>query len=289
MKKITAYEFKMAIELDPAWASKLTEPVEITDYCNCRESKITHLSTLLHFTGKNEGGTSASFELCTELKVAEGNFKYGVGFAHSHIEEIGQLICGKDHMGQSVYFEGCDKLKVATGTYPGAVNFSYAGIQKIENLTCGKNREGDSAWFRLCENLKEATGTYEGYVEFSDTTLEEIKNIKCGKNKKGNSASFWRNKNLKVGTGTYEGHVNFAQSGVEKFKDLTCGENEDGLSINLAECHNLVEADTNELSELLKIKPSNIRADEALAQQLKRLRGQKLLQKMSKINIEIAI
>ena len=30
MKRITAIDFKNAVKLDPAWAAKLTKPVEIT-------------------------------------------------------------------------------------------------------------------------------------------------------------------------------------------------------------------------------------------------------------------
>ena len=59
--KITAKKFKAAIKSDPAWALTLTEPVEITGYCNMGGSEISHLSPLLHFAGSNAKGDAASF------------------------------------------------------------------------------------------------------------------------------------------------------------------------------------------------------------------------------------
>jgi hypothetical protein len=56
MKQITSDDFRKAVELDPSWASKLTEPVEITNYCDMARSNITHLSPLLYFTGVDQDG-----------------------------------------------------------------------------------------------------------------------------------------------------------------------------------------------------------------------------------------
>lgn len=39
MHQITVEQFKVAGELDPAWASHLTEPVEIIGFCNMERSK----------------------------------------------------------------------------------------------------------------------------------------------------------------------------------------------------------------------------------------------------------
>ena len=74
MRKITAKEFKQSIKLDPAWALTLTEPVEITGYCNMAGSKISHLSPHLYFAGCDKGGKAACFDYCENLKVAEGKF-----------------------------------------------------------------------------------------------------------------------------------------------------------------------------------------------------------------------
>ncbi len=41
---MTTRQFRAAIDRDPAWAQKLTEPVEITDYCYMAGRGITHLS-----------------------------------------------------------------------------------------------------------------------------------------------------------------------------------------------------------------------------------------------------
>ncbi|MBE2180297.1 MAG: hypothetical protein IAE97_07480 [Chthoniobacterales bacterium] len=136
MKKLTAEEFKALIEEDPSWASKLTEPVEITTYCGMAGSKITHLNPLLHFTGRNEYDSAAGFWGCKNLKVATGTFHGWVCFVESGIERIENLTVTKtDCDGEAASFRGCENLKVATGTYPGFVSFAESGIERIENLT----------------------------------------------------------------------------------------------------------------------------------------------------------
>jgi len=153
MKTLTAGEFEAAVGLDPAWASKLTEPVEITDYCDMTGSKITHLSPLLHFKGKDEDGDSAAFWKCQSLKTAEGNFSGFVSFMNAGIQKIGSITCGKNKKGNSADFYKCQSLKTAEGTFPGAVDFSHSGIEKIGELTCGKNLNGMRADFQACPNL----------------------------------------------------------------------------------------------------------------------------------------
>jgi len=76
---------------DPAWASHLTESVEIIDYCKMFESNITYLSTFLHFSGL-EDGRSAAFIDCKQLKVAEGHFAGTAEFTGSGVTKIGDLI-----------------------------------------------------------------------------------------------------------------------------------------------------------------------------------------------------
>jgi hypothetical protein len=85
MKQMTGFEFRTAVEGDPAWASKLTEPVEITGVCNLENSSITHLSPLLHFR------EDAFLKRNAKLKIAEGHFYGFVDFEGSNIEKIGDL------------------------------------------------------------------------------------------------------------------------------------------------------------------------------------------------------
>ena len=198
MRQITSDEFKQAVNKNPTWASTITEPIEITDYCDMPNSKITHLSPLLTFSGKDKHGDSANFSGCKNLKIATGNYKGFVYFNKSGIEKIRNLKCGKDNSGDSANFSGCKNLRIATGNYEGAVNFSESGIEKIENLNCGKNNNGYSADFYGCKNLKVATGNYEGAVDFSYSGIEKIENLKCEKHKHRKSANFDDCKTLKI-------------------------------------------------------------------------------------------
>lgn len=186
MRKITAFEFEQAVKRDPAWASKLTEPVEITDYCDMSFSKITSLSPLLHFTYRGTEGNSAIFWGCESLKIAEGNFAGCVNFSNSGIEKIGDLTCEKNDDGYSAKFWDCESLKIAEGNFPGFANFSNSGIEKIKKLTCGKNRMGNSASFTGCESLKIAEGNFPGFASFANSGIEKIGDLTCGKNVAGN-------------------------------------------------------------------------------------------------------
>lgn len=185
MEKITSKQFEKAVRIDPAWASKLTKPVEITNYCDMTETKITHLSNLLHFTGKNDHGDSASFTQCESLEVAEGNFKGCVDFTGAGIKKIGNLTCGKNNGGNSAYFHSCRSLKIAEGNFPGCIGFADAGVERIGNLTCGKNISGISAYFFSCQNLKVARGNFPGSVGFHSSNIERIEDLTCGKNDRG--------------------------------------------------------------------------------------------------------
>ena len=164
MRQITSAEFKQAIDIDPAWASTITESIEITDYCNMVGSNISHLSPLLTFSEKNDYGDSADFSNCENLKIATGNYKGSVHFSYSGVEKIEHLNCGKNSNGNSANFENCKNLKIATGNYPGLVDFSESGIEKIKNLNCGKDKHGGSAYFYNCKNLKIIEGNFLGSI-----------------------------------------------------------------------------------------------------------------------------
>lgn len=139
MRKITAEQFDAFVEADRAWATKLTEPVEITGFCDMTQSNITHLSPLLHFTGRNEWGSTASFFKCKSLKVAEGTFDGWVNFSESGIEKIGNLsITQPCDEGAAASFQQCKSLKIAEGTFPGFVDFGWSGIETIGDLCITK-------------------------------------------------------------------------------------------------------------------------------------------------------
>ena len=71
MKTITAAEFQQSDELDPAWGSKLSELVEITNFSCLCNLPITHLSPILHFTGRNIPCNEALIQKCRPLEVSE--------------------------------------------------------------------------------------------------------------------------------------------------------------------------------------------------------------------------
>lgn len=223
MEKITAKQFKKYVKVDPTWASHLTEDLEITGYCDLYNSKITHLSKHLFFTGGDMESDywCAQFSNCKNLKVATGNFSGAVYFGYSDVEEIQDLKI-KSNGGHAASFEYCDKLKTATGTFDGFVYFGHCGIEKISQLKISKpNVYGQSAAFVGCKKLKTATGNYSGFVDFSSTAVNAIKKLQItGVNKAGYAVKFCHCKNLKVATGNFTGHVSFLASGIQSIIDL---------------------------------------------------------------------
>ena len=120
MKQMTADEFNEAIRVDPAWASRLTEPVEITNYCILDWLNFTHLSPFLYFSGRDRNARTAYFAGSHRLKIAEGSFAGSVDFSDSRVEKIGKLeITGSDNRGNAATFEGCMYLEVAEGDFLG--------------------------------------------------------------------------------------------------------------------------------------------------------------------------
>jgi len=166
--------------------------VEITGFCDMEGSKITHLSPLLHFTGRDEQGRTANFFHCEALTVAEGNFIGFVGFVSCSIQRIGKLtITAPSHGGMAAHFNDCKFLEVAEGVFPGYVRFNKCGIVKIGELTTEVNKAGAAASFRACEKLKVAEGTFPGHVDFSGSGIEEIGDLKfAGTNPKKKTADF---------------------------------------------------------------------------------------------------
>jgi hypothetical protein len=155
MKQITANEFYAMIIENPSVFKHWETPLEITEFVDCRESNITHLSSKLTFSGKNKNGECADFSHCHTLKIATGKFHTGVLFTNSNIEKIENLeVSGVDKYGASAYFYSCPNLKIATGTYEGAADFEETGIESIQNLHVkNPDKNGMYAYFAGCENL----------------------------------------------------------------------------------------------------------------------------------------
>jgi hypothetical protein len=142
------------------------------------DSKITHLSPLLHFTGKNSKGDAASFSCCKNLTVAEGHFAGCVKFNESGVEMIGELhVSSPNTDGFAAHFCHCKSLKVAEGRFRGLVCFSHSGITRIGNLITSADSEGNAAYFNECEDLEVAEGTFPGCVSFCGSGIKKVNKL----------------------------------------------------------------------------------------------------------------
>jgi hypothetical protein len=159
MRKITAKEFYAMILKNPSVFEHWDTPLEITEYVNCENLEITHLSKHLTFSGKNKEGIAADFAFCP-LKIATGTFHGFINFNQAKIETIQNLnVTQSDKNGWSASFIDCKALTTATGNYHGYVMFSYSGIHSIKNLYIeNKNEEGSFAEFYECPNLHSLEG-----------------------------------------------------------------------------------------------------------------------------------
>jgi hypothetical protein len=125
--KITSSGFLALIDENPSVFEHWETPLEITDYIECKNSPITHLSKHLTFSGKNIVGSTANFWGCKNLKNATGTFNGAVNFADCGIKKIENLhIKETDGDNHAANFRNCKSLQIATGTYPGHINFSEA-------------------------------------------------------------------------------------------------------------------------------------------------------------------
>jgi hypothetical protein len=158
MKRISTDKFKEYIESEPAWASKLTEPLLIWGECELGGSTITHLSPHLHFEG------FVDFEGCKKLKVVEGHFQKWANFSGSGVERIGNATFPAPD-GSMPFEDGfvcCD----LTGTPLMKQN----PIEAIKTMTSSSNikdwlilaQEADSeGWSEVTEQAKAAIKLYK--------------------------------------------------------------------------------------------------------------------------------
>jgi hypothetical protein len=160
MKKITADEFHNMIRKNPSVFEHWNTPLEITEFVICNNSDITHLSPLLTFSGRDQGGEVAAFHSCHKLKMATGTFHGFVRFPTCGIEKIENLIITQPTMANAAAsFWCCYALKIATGNYPGHVDFWGSGIESIQNLHIkNPTKKNDYANFACCKNLSNLEG-----------------------------------------------------------------------------------------------------------------------------------
>lgn len=180
--KITAVEFIQRTLQDPNWCSKLTEPLEITEYLVI-SGDIKSLSPLLTFSGRDSNGYVAHFENCKQLKIAEGTFHGCVGFNKSGIEKIGELkITQTNVWGEAANYVRCKELKIAEGTYPGSVNFSHSGITAAKNIrVLQPDEDGNAAEFDNCPNLQEIRGEFNGKITGNEDLVKDYHENKATK------------------------------------------------------------------------------------------------------------
>ena len=241
--KMTAAQFENAVNRDPAWAHKLTEPVEITEYCDMSGSEITHLSPMLHFSGNDEEENAANFAECNQLKVAEGVFDGFVDFMESGIEKIGDLVVTKpNENGEAADFTCCYQLQIAGGTYHGSVKFNISGVREIDHLQIIRpNNDGLAASYCLCDKLRIARGVYPGCVDFLESGVETIADLQISDvDVDGNAAYFSGCRFLKIAEGTFPGFVDFSKSGVERIRNLNITQiNNAGFRADFSKCASL--------------------------------------------------
>jgi hypothetical protein len=260
--KITAAEFLAMIAENPSVFEHWNTPLEITEYVECKNSPITHLSPHLTFSGKDFEETSASFYKCKNLKRATGNFKGTLLIWNSGIETIENLHVGKDKYGYSASFPFCQNLQIASGNFEGFVSFEKSGIKKIENLNVGKDKAGISASFCGCPNLKIATGDFPGLVDFSESGVEKIVNLNAGKHEDGISADFLGCKNLKIATGNFEGFAIFLHSGIDTIHNLNIKTPHAIYGYaDFNGCPNLQTLEGWDISKTIHIEPQKLEAE----------------------------
>jgi hypothetical protein len=160
MKQITAKEFLAMIAENPSIFEYWNSPLEIISYVDCKDSKITHLSKYLTFSGKNDVRSVADFSHCKFLKTATGTFNGFVWFTNSKVQNIKDLhVTERDSGGNSASFALCESLQTASGTYAGLVSFQNSGIQKIKDLHIQRpNQEGLYVYLAGCPNLHNLEG-----------------------------------------------------------------------------------------------------------------------------------
>lgn len=223
MKKINADQFERWVERDPAWAFKLSEPVEISDFCYLCSSPITHLSPFLHFTGTDIQGTAAVFQSCRSLRVAEGTFHGFVDFHNSGIERIGDItVTQPRYEGYAASFTECKALTVAEGTFPGHVDFNNSGIERIGDLVITQtNTDGEAVCFCNCKNLRVAEGIFTKIPGLVGTDIAKIQTLGfLDPDSKKSGASLTLCEALSLAKGIFPGHADFSRSGIERIGNL---------------------------------------------------------------------
>jgi hypothetical protein len=173
-ERITAKEFLQRVEENPAWAKGLEHPVIVNEHVNLSDSKITHLSRWLRFSGKDDHGESANFCRCEQLVNAEGTYDGSVDFSLSGIKQIGRLkVLGVDRSSISAYFYKCKDLKTLSGSYYGPVVACESALEKIENFKVSKsNRKGEKLDLS-CTTVNEIDQLSASSLKISEITWDE--------------------------------------------------------------------------------------------------------------------
>jgi hypothetical protein len=185
MKQITAAYFLKMVEENPNCFKNLEEALEITEYVNATNSKITHLSEKLVFSGVNEKGECASFQDCKALENAAGIFKGAVDFDGSNISNTTELrVTAANTFGYAARFSNCPNLKIATGDFPGSVNYSGSGVEIVKNLRIDKpNHFGTAIDLSYLKNVT-VSGVFPGTVNFYKSKVN-VKNFNVIPDKNG--------------------------------------------------------------------------------------------------------
>jgi hypothetical protein len=240
MLTLTATQFKLLTTENPAWASTLIEPVEITGDASLTNSEITHLSPLLHFTQE----TSLKFKNCKSLLHAAGEVYSPITFENCGIQSISGL-----KLKARATFKKCYQLENPTGTFPGPVRFKKCGLKTTKGLVIEQGaQKGSTLVLENCQQLESLEGTFPGPVAVYNCSVKTTENleIRANQDKSWENAYFKKCPALQNAEGVYASSILYNDCGIQKIRNLKIKESDNfGISARFYNCHNLEIAEGN--------------------------------------------
>jgi hypothetical protein len=143
--RISQTLFLGLISHDPSIFKEWTAPTEITDYIpgigtyrednHVNETKLTHLSPSLTFTGKTYRGNSAEFKEYKNLEIGTGTFQRGVVFESSALKEIKDIrILEPNNFGIVIELDNCPELEKISGIWKGKLKINKCPKLSLKNI-----------------------------------------------------------------------------------------------------------------------------------------------------------
>jgi hypothetical protein len=219
MLTITATQFKLLTTENPAWASTLIEPIEITGDASLTDSPITHLSPLLRFTQTEK----LKFKNCKSLLNAAGETQSAVKFENCGIQSIHELKINTPNNALVVAtFKKCYELADPTGIFPGPVRFKKCGLKTTNGLVIKQGaRYGSTLVLEKCQQLETLEGVFPGPIAVYDCSFKTTENLEIIKNQEeGFSAHFENCPHWKNAEGNFYTGIRIITCGIETINGL---------------------------------------------------------------------